>query len=159
MLRMHLKRCRDLLSCVIQTPDPPDPVPMSSDTASFYPTSMSDPRISAHDFDYNILDGIDAIIKTTNQRESCMWSYLRDHPPSDSTGYMFSDNPGFGAIMGNMQVGHSGCSYAWTMRNLQYIATHGIDAYIVACSPKRTTTSVAAETTATATTAQGCADG
>ena len=107
---------------------------MSSRT--FYPVSMSDPRLSEYDFDYNVLDGIDAIIKTTKQRESCMWTYLRDNPPSDSTGYMFSDNPGFGAIMNNMQVGHSGASYAWTMRNLQFIASHGMDAYIDACSPK-----------------------
>jgi hypothetical protein len=29
-----------------------------------------------------------------------------------------------------MQVGHSGSSYAWTMRHLQRIATYGLDAYI-----------------------------
>jgi hypothetical protein len=104
---------------------------------TFYPVSMSDPRLSDYDVDYNVLDGIDAVIKTTKQRESCMWTYLRDNPPSESTGYMFSDNSVFGAIMNNMQVGHSGCSYAWTMRNLQYIASHGMDAYIDACSPKR----------------------
>ena len=104
--------------------------------SSFYPVSMSDPRLCEYDFDHNVLDGIDAVIKTTNQRESCMWTYLRNNPPSDSTGYMFSDNPVFSSIMNNMQVGHSGCSYAWTMRNLQYIASHGMDAYITACSPR-----------------------
>jgi len=119
---------------------------MSSRT--FYPVSMSDPRLSEYDFDYNVLDGIDAIIKTTKQRESCMWTYLRDNPPSDSTGYMFSDNPGFGAIMNNMQVGHSGASYAWTMRNLQFIASHGMDAYIDACSPKPKHQSATATATA-----------
>lgn len=97
---------------------------------------MSDARLTQHDFDYNILDGIDAVNKTTKQRESCMWTYLRCNPPSESTGYMFSADPVFDAIMKNMQVGHSGCSYAWTMRNLQYIATHGMDAYMTACSPK-----------------------
>jgi len=107
-----------------------------SSSRSFYPVSVSDPRLSEYDFDYNVMDGINAVIKTTNQRESCMWSYLRDNPPSESTGYMFSNNPVFNAIMNNMQVGHSGCSYAWTMRNLQYIASHGMDAYITACSPR-----------------------
>lgn len=111
--------------------------PIMSSSSPFYPTSMSDLRLSEYDFDYNILDGIEAVIKTTNQRESCMWSYLRDNPPSDSTGYMFSNNHVFNAIMSNMQVGHSGNSYAWTMRNLQYIANHGMDAYIAACSPRR----------------------
>jgi len=113
------------------------PIMSSSSSSSFYPTSMSDQRLSEYDFNYNVLDGIEAVIKTTNQRESCMWSYLRDNPPSDSTGYMFSDNPMFHAIMSNMQVGHSGNTYAWTMRNLQYIASHGMDAYIAACSPHR----------------------
>ena len=107
---------------------------------------MSDSRLSIYDFDYNVLDGIEAVIKTTNQRESCMWTYLRDNPPSESTGYMFSDNPEFGAIMNNMQVGHSGGSYAWTMRNLQHIASNGMDAYIVACSPKFKTTTATATT-------------
>lgn len=104
---------------------------------------MSDPRLAVDLsrldglFDYNVLDGIEAVIKTTQQRESCMWTYLRNNPPSDSTGYMFSNNPEFGAIMNNMQVGHSGGSYAWTMRNLQFIATNGMDAYIAACSPNK----------------------
>ena len=101
---------------------------------SFYPVSMADSRLS--DIDSNVHDGIEAVIKTTLQRESCAWTYLRDYPPSERTGYMFSDNPMFSAINGNMQVGHSGSSYAWTMRNLQYIATHGLDAYIAACAPR-----------------------
>jgi hypothetical protein len=115
--------------------------PMSS--TSFYPVAMSDPRLAVDlsrldgIFDYNVLDGIEAVIKTTQQRESCAWTYLRDNPPSDATGYMFSDNPMFSVINGNMQVGHSGSSYAWTMRNLQYIATHGIDAYIVAAGASK----------------------
>ena len=98
--------------------------------STFYPVSMTDPRLSNHKFDDNVRDGIDAVIKTTQQRESCTWSYLRDTPPSEKTGYMFSNNPMFSVINGNMQVGHSGSSYAWTMRHLQYIATHGLDAYI-----------------------------
>ena len=105
-------------------------------TSSFYPVSMDDSRIVNHDIDSNVLDGIAAVIKTTKKGESCTWTYLRDNPPSESTGYMFSNNPAFSAIMNHMEVGHSGSSYAWTMRNLQYIATHGLDAYIVASAPK-----------------------
>lgn len=102
----------------------------STASSSFYPVSMGDTRLLDLDLDYNVRDGIEAVIKTTNQRESCTWTYLRDKPPSDSTGYMFSDDPIFRTIMRNMQVGHSGTSYGWTMRNLQYIANDGIDAYI-----------------------------
>jgi len=104
----------------------------SPSSPSFYPVSMADSRLS--DIDSNVHDGIAAVIKTTQQRESCTWSYLRDNPPSERTGYMFSDNPMFAVINGHMQVGHSGSSYAWTMRILQYIATHGLDAYIAECA-------------------------
>ena len=95
---------------------------------SLYPVSMDDSRLS--DIDSNVHDGIAAVIKTTQQRESCVWTYLRDNPPSESTGYMFANDAVFNAINGNMQVGHSGASYGWTMRNLQYIAPHGLDAYM-----------------------------
>ena len=106
----------------------------SMSSTSFYPGSMADSRLSG--IDSNVCDGIAAVVKTTQQRESCMWSYLRDNPPSERTGYMFSDNPMFSAINSNMQVGHSGSSYAWTMRNLQYIATHGLDAYTAECESR-----------------------
>ena len=105
--------------------------------ASFYPVSMDDSRIVNYNIDSNVLDGIAAVIKTTKKTESCTWSYLRDNPPSESTGYMFSNNPAFTAIMNHMEVGHSGSSYAWTMRILQYIATHGLDAYIAECPRPR----------------------
>lgn len=104
-----------------------------------YPSSTNDPRLSEYDFDYNVIDGIHAVIKTTKQKESCMWSYLHINPPLEKTGYMFSDNAMFTAIMHNMQVGHSGSSYAWTMRNLQYIASHGLDSYITDFKIKRRT--------------------
>ena len=110
-----------------------------SNPMATYPTTTSDPRLSEHEFDYNVIDGIHAVIKTTVQRESCMWTYLRNNPPSEKTGYMFSDNDMFTAIMNNMQVGHSGASYAWTMRNLQYIASHGLDSYITEFKLKRRT--------------------
>ena len=114
---------------------PPNNIMASpSSSSSYYPVSMRDSRLAEFDFDDNVRDGIAAVIKTTQQRESCAWTYLRDNPPSESTGYMFSDNPMFSVINGNMQVGHSGSSYAWTMRNLQYIATHGLDDYIAACA-------------------------
>jgi len=103
---------------------------MTSGSSPFYPVSTTDSRLAKYAFDHNVLDGIHAVIKTTQQRESCMWTYLRDTPPSEKTGYMFSDNPMFSVILDNMHVGHSGASYAWTMRHLQYIATNGLDAYI-----------------------------
>ena len=102
---------------------------------SFYPVSMDDARLSG--IDSNVHDGINAVIKTTQQRESCAWTYLRDTPPDESRGYMFTNNPVFNEIMNNMQVGHSGASYGFTMRNLQYIATHGLDAYVARCNRRQ----------------------
>jgi len=104
---------------------------------SLYPVSMDDSRLSEFDIDYNVRDGIEAVIKTTQQRESCAWTYLRDTPPDESRGYMFTNNPVFNEIMNNMQVGHSGASYGFTMRNLQYIATHGLDAYVARCNRRQ----------------------
>jgi hypothetical protein len=105
---------------------------------SFYPGSMDDSRLSEFDIDYNVRDGIEAVIKTTQQRESCAWTYLRDTPPDESRGYMFSKpDPVFQAIFKNMQVGHSGASYGFTMRNLQYIAMNGMDAYIARCNRRQ----------------------
>ena len=103
---------------------------MTSASPPFYPVSMDDSRILEFNINYNVIDGIEAVIKTTQQRELCMWTYLRDNPPDESRGYMFTNNSVFNAIMNNMQVGHSGTSYGWTMRNLQYIASNGMDAYV-----------------------------
>jgi hypothetical protein len=128
---MCLKRLQHI-HITLENPSIPQPHTRTMTTMppAFYPTNMNDARLAEYEFDCNVLDGIHAVIKTTQQRESCTWTYLRNNPPSDSTGYMFSDNPMFAVINGNMQVGHSGSSYAWTMRNLQYISSHGIDAYI-----------------------------
>jgi hypothetical protein len=118
-----------------QRPTNHKPQPNNSmSSPSFYPVSMADSRLS--EIDSNVHDGIAAVVKTTQQRESCAWTYLRDNPPSERTGYMFSDNPMFTVINSHMQVSHSGSSYAWTMRNLQFIATHGLDAYIAECRPR-----------------------
>ncbi len=93
-----------------------------------YPTSLEDPRIAG--LESNIRDGICAVIKTTTQLESCMWTYLRNNPPSSSTGFMFSSDAKFKTISDNMKIGHSGGSYVCTMRELQFIATNGLDAFM-----------------------------
>lgn len=105
---------------------------------SFFPVSMDDSRLSEFDIDCNVRDGIEAVIKTTQQRESCAWTYLRDNPPDESRGYMFSKpDPVFQAILKNMQVGHSGASYGFTMRHLEYIAMNGMDAYVARCNRRQ----------------------
>jgi hypothetical protein len=46
------------------------------------------------------------------------------------TGFMFSNDANFELIGSKMTAGHSGSSYAMTMRVLQFIATNGFDAYV-----------------------------
>ncbi len=47
-------------------------------------------------------------------------------------GFMFSDAPELREIDLHMKYGgHSGSSYAWTMRNMEYIAKNGWNAYVI----------------------------
>ena len=53
--------------------------------------------------------------------------------PGDG-GFMFSTNidPKVHAVQNFMKYdGHSGASYGWTMRAMQYIAKHGWDNYVI----------------------------
>ena len=61
--------------------------------------------------------------EATEKTES--WKYLQNFEPQN--GFMFTDNPVVSKINSNLKYqGHSGSSYGWTMRQIQYIATHGI---------------------------------
>jgi hypothetical protein len=53
------------------------------------------------------------------------WEYLKNFEPN--RGFMFTDDPIVNKIGKNFKYdGHSGSSYGWTMRQIQYIATHGV---------------------------------
>ena len=54
------------------------------------------------------------------------WEWLRDYTPEDNKGYMFSNHPNLTKINLAMKYGgHSGASYGWTMKQMEYIAKHG----------------------------------
>lgn len=58
--------------------------------------------------------------------ECGLWDWLRDYTPEDGKGFMFSEHPNLTRINNAMKYGgHSGSSYGWTMRNMEYIAKHG----------------------------------
>ncbi len=63
------------------------------------------------------------------------WDYLaRPEVPDKESGFMFSRDPMITKI-GNLvdkngKIGHSGSSYGWTMRQMEFIAKHGFDAYV-----------------------------
>ena len=60
--------------------------------------------------------------------------WLKEFTPNSNEGFMFSSDPNIYKIIGRMESlpnppGHSGSSFAITMRHLEYIAKHGIDKY------------------------------
>ena len=58
------------------------------------------------------------------------WEYMKTEPGPG--GYMFSpSNKSIQAISNNIKYdGHSGASFALTMRAMQYLAIHGWDTYV-----------------------------
>jgi hypothetical protein len=57
------------------------------------------------------------------------WEFMKTFTPEDKKGFMFSTHPMLTKIGEKLDDGHSGSSYGWTMRNIEYIAKHGIDAF------------------------------
>jgi len=58
------------------------------------------------------------------------WDYMKSF---NEQSFMFSSNPMTGKIMNKMEVlgytGHSGSSFGWTMRCMEFLAKHGKDAF------------------------------
>jgi hypothetical protein len=72
--------------------------------------------------------------KAVSQLELLGW--LRNFTPKDTDGFMFTQNPNIKKIIEKMESlpdapGHSGSSFAVTMRHLEFIAKYGIDEYKV----------------------------
>ena len=64
------------------------------------------------------------------QRKIDAWTYLSTYEPPRGEGFMFSrGDVVVEAVQYNMQVGHSGCSMAMTMRQLQLLAKIGFPEY------------------------------
>lgn len=61
------------------------------------------------------------------------WDFMRTEEPPEGQGYMFWPHPSLSAITKEMNCDHSGASYGWTMRQMQFIAKRGWDEYVVSC--------------------------
>ena len=61
------------------------------------------------------------------------WDFMRTFNDNQN-GFMFSDNPMTGKIMSKMEElgysGHSGFSFGWTMRNMEFLAKHGKEVFL-----------------------------
>ena len=86
--------------------------------------------------DFSFLDSneknmIQSAYKTLNRLNK--WDYMRRYNPSNQLGYMFDKDETIdeitNAIDNDYQMGHSGFSMAFTMRNIQYIAKNGFEKY------------------------------
>ena len=60
------------------------------------------------------------------------WEFLRDESPPAGQGYMFWQHPTLKAIADRLYDGHSGASYAITMRAMESIAKNGWNAWVAA---------------------------
>ncbi len=59
-----------------------------------------------------------------------LWTWLADFKPEDGKGFMFSNHPNLDVIQNAMKyTGHSGSSYGWTMRQMEFIAKEGWDKF------------------------------
>lgn len=79
-----------------------------------------------------IRDGMRAVIMSEEglpSHQKDVWKYLHDYSPPEGKGFMFCDDTVVSRIGTKMEVGHSGTSFGWTMRNLEFIAKNGLDAY------------------------------
>lgn len=94
--------------------------PSNDDSLDFMPGEME--RL-------NLANGI----KNMNLYKDQAWIRLKHYVVS-SEGFMFSDlsDPILNEVKANMieEMGHTGSSFAWTMRQLQYIAKYGFLKYV-----------------------------
>ena len=60
-----------------------------------------------------------------------LWHWLKNYEPEDGKGFMFSNHPNLDRINNAMKYGgHSGSSYGWTMRMMEYISKKGWQAFV-----------------------------
>jgi hypothetical protein len=83
-----------------------------------------------------VRDGILAVIRanetsTLKRKEINAWKYLSEYSPPSNQGFMFScgDDEIVSLVQNQMEVGHSGGSMGWTMRNIEFIAKKGLSAH------------------------------
>jgi len=72
----------------------------------------------------NVIDGIRTLDSLENG-----WQRLKNYEVNPNEGFMFSGDPFIHTIAQKMTVGHSGASFADTMRHLHYISKYGLAAH------------------------------
>jgi hypothetical protein len=116
--------------------------PAAAAAAEYWPLTME--AVEACDLSYMndswledmIRDGMRAIIRVgqlpdIREKEINVWKYLSQYSPPGDRGFMFSSGHDriVTLVNNNMEVGHSGCSMGWTMRQIEFIAKNGAPAH------------------------------
>jgi hypothetical protein len=80
-----------------------------------------------------IRDGMRSIIRAgllpqVRRDAKSVWTHLSNYSPPSDRGFQFSygDDHLVTLVQDNMEIGHSGCSMGWTMRNIEFIAKNGL---------------------------------
>ena len=66
------------------------------------------------------------------------WEWLKLDTTPGNRGFMFCDDPMITAISKNIGYGHSGASFAMTMREMEFIAKNGWEKFIERNTDKNT---------------------
>lgn len=81
--------------------------------------------LKVDDFERTMLEDAYKAVTKSNR-----WDFLRRSDVPGPKGFMFSSWPQMKDIDTNMEYqGHSGASYGWTMRQMEFIAKQGWDVY------------------------------
>jgi hypothetical protein len=117
---------------------------MSSDSTTVMYWPQTESLVNECDLSYlndkwsedMIRDGMRAILRVgqlpeIKNREINVWKYLSEYSPPPQYGFQFSaghDNI-VTQVENHMEIGHSGTSMGWTMRNIEFIAKNGLPAH------------------------------
>ena len=121
-----------------QTEEPQSEEPQSEEPQSEEPQLQSEQQLKKEN---DFIPGMFYYVKDNSSREMLqnawasitqvdLWEYMK----LDTDSYMFSNHPEVGIITKKMEElgynGHSGSTFGWTMRQMQYIAKYGETKYM-----------------------------
>lgn len=92
-----------------------------------------DTRVTHAEFNTILDENSRVMLKNAHQAITSTeyWDYMRTF---NEQSFMFSNNPAVSKIITKMSElgydGHSGCSFAWTMRQMEFLAKNGKQAFL-----------------------------
>ena len=85
-------------------------------------------KVYQKDFRENLLNIANAITELN------LWGWMKEFSPNLDRGFMFTDNTNLDNISDLVEKdGHSGATFAFSMRCMESIAKHGFDDFCASC--------------------------